>query len=816
MSAETSSSAPISPAASSPAPSSPAPSSPHAALDVSALDDVRANEELAWLAASIAKHDAAYFNDDAPHISDAAYDALKRRNSAIEARFPALIRADSPSKRVGAAPAEGFGKVTHPVPMLSLGNAFDDQDVHDFVTSVRRFLTLDAAAPLTFTAEPKIDGVSIAVRYERGRFVQAATRGDGQVGENVTANVATIDAIPAKLKGKDVPDVIEVRGEIYMGDDDFAALNAAQADAGQKVFANPRNAAAGSLRQLDAKITATRPLRFFAYTWGEVSTLPADTQAGVVAAFASWGLPTNPDMAVCEDADALIAYYRAIEARRSALGYDIDGIVYKVDALAYQDRLGLRSRAPRWAIAHKFAAEQAITTLNAIEIQVGRTGALTPVAKLAPVTVGGVVVSNATLHNEDEIARKDIRVGDTVVVQRAGDVIPQVVQVVTEKRPGESAAFVFPTRCPVCGSEAVRPVDVKTGDQDVVRRCTGGLICPAQAKERLKHFVSRNAVEIDGLGDKQIDLFYDEGLLRQPADIYTLAERDAARPSDERLAARKGYGNRSIEKLFTSIEERRKIPLDRFIFGLGIRHVGEQTARDLAAAYTSFARFREAVEGAVAGMPSAAYERFVHLPGLGLKTAESAFKAIAASAEDLQRLAGSEGATIETLLTGLKLVPPKAAGTLARAFDEAPVLIEAACEAARGAPGADYIELTNLDGIGATVSDALVAFFREAHNVEALDALLEQVEVTPFAARTAVASNVSGKTVVFTGTLQTMGRSEAKARAERLGAKVASSVSKKTDYVVAGADAGSKLTKAEQLGVEVLSEDAWTALTGGA
>ena len=697
------------------------------------VDELSASEaasELAHLAEEIARHDRLYYQSDAPEISDAEYDDLRRRNDAIEARFPALIRADSPSHRVGAAASETFAKVRHRVPMLSLGNAFDDEEVSEFAARVRRFLSLKTDDALAFTAEPKIDGLSISLRYENGDFVEAATRGDGAEGENVTPNVATIREIPKKLKGRHVPEVAEVRGEIYMGHADFAALNAAQAESGGKVFANPRNAAAGSLRQLDPAITAARPLRFFAYAWGEMSDMPADSQNGMVEAFAHWGMPVNPLMTLCESAEDLLSFYREIGERRASLGYDIDGVVYKVNRLDYQARLGFVSRSPRWAIAHKFPAEQAVTVLRDIEIQVGRTGSLTPVAKLEPVTVGGVVVSNATLHNEDEIARKDIRVGDTVVVQRAGDVIPQIVRVVTEKRPLSAEPFLFPKTCPVCGSHAVREADESPGAGGVVRRCTGGLICPAQAKERLKHFVSRLAFDIEGLGEEKIETFFDDELILRPADIFTLEERD--KKSLTPLRNRKGMGTKSVEKLFRAIDARRTITLDRFIFALGIRHVGETTAKDLAKAYLTFEALRGAVEAAV-----------------------------------------RDGKESEA-----------------------------------------YADIDAIEGIGETVVDALVDFFSEPHNVEALDDLLAHVTVAPFERPVAVSSPVTGKTVVFTGKLERVGRSEAKAQAERLGAKVAGSVSAKTDYVIAGADAGSKLTNAQKLGVKVLTEDEWLALIG--
>jgi len=696
------------------------------------LSEAEAKAELARLAREIAHHDERYHAEDAPEISDADYDALRQRNAAIEARFPDLVRADSPSKRVGVAPVEAFGKVRHEVPMLSLGNAFADEDVTDFVARVRRFLGLGGDESVAVTAEPKIDGLSISLRYERGRLVQAATRGDGSEGENVTANVMTIKQIPRVLKGKDVPELIEARGEIYLAHADFEKLNTEQAEAGAKIFANPRNAAAGSLRQLDASITARRPLRFFAYAWGAASSLPADTQHGVYKAFDRWGLPLNPLLALCKSTDEMLAFYRQIGMDRASLGYDIDGVVYKVDRLDWQSRLGFVSRAPRWAIAHKFPPQEAVTRLNDIEIQVGRTGALTPAAKLEPVTVGGVVVSSATLHNEDEIARKDLRIGDTVIVRRAGDVIPQIVGIVAEKRPKGLKPYKFPEVCPACGSHAVREVHEKTGKADVVRRCTGGLICPAQAKERLKHFVSRNAFDIEGLGEKQIELFYDEGRIMQPADIFTLQKRDARLPEDKRLVNKKGFGETSVNKLFASIDARRRIGLDRFIFALGIRHVGETTARDLAKALGSIQAFREAAQAAASG----------------------------------------------------------------------------------GKDSEAYRDLDNIEGIGETVVDALIDFFGEPHNVRALDDLLKQVEVQPFVRETA-SSPITDKTVVFTGSLEKLTRPEAKAQAERLGAKVAGSVSKKTDYVVAGSDAGSKLTKARDLGVTVLTEDEWLALIAG-
>ncbi len=695
----------------------------------SGLTQEEAAAELEWLAEEIARHDEAYYREDSPEISDAEYDALRQRNEQLEAEFPELIRSDSPSKRVGAAPSEKFGKVRHAVPMLSLGNAFADEDVAEFVGRIRRFLKLSEDDELRITAEPKIDGLSISLRYENGKLVQAATRGDGQEGENVTRNCETIGDIPRVVKADDFPSVFEVRGEIYMSHKDFAELNERQSQAGAKVFANPRNAAAGSLRQLDPAITASRPLRFFAYAWGQVERLPADTQMGVIEAFGRWGFPINPLMEVCNGVDDLLAHYHAIEEQRATLGYDIDGVVYKVNRLDLQERLGFVSRSPRWAIAHKFAAEKATTILEGIDIQVGRTGALTPVARLKPVTVGGVVVSNATLHNEDEIARKDIRIGDTVIVQRAGDVIPQVLGHVPDKRPADAVPYEFPHVCPACGSHAVREVNEKTGKADAVRRCTGGLICPAQRVERLKHFVSRNAFDIEGMGDKVIQEFYDDGLIQSPQDIFTLQARNER--SLKKLKDREGWGETSAKNLFAAIDERRTISLDRFIFALGIRHVGETTARVLARAYGSVGAFLDAMQAAQ----------------------------------------------------------------------------DDASEA--------YQELTNIDGIGNVVADAVAEFFAEPHNLTVVRELADQhLEIQPMEA-VATDSPVAGMTVVFTGALERMTRDEAKAMAERLGAKVAGSVSKKTDLVVAGPGAGSKLKKATELGVEVISEDDWFERVGG-
>ncbi len=692
-----------------------------AAKPVEKLARSEAEKELAQLAEEIAAHDRRYYREDAPTVSDAEYDALRRRNTAIEARFPELVRPDSPSKRIGAAPAEKFAKVRHAVPMLSLDNAFTDEDVTDFVSRVRRFLGLKEGADLVFTAEPKIDGLSATLRYEKGLFVQGATRGDGVEGEDITANLRTLKDVPLRLHGE-AAGVAEVRGEVYMAHADFAALNKRQEQEGKPLFANPRNSAAGSVRQLDPAVTASRPLHFFAYAWGEMSEMPAETQWDMLRTFKTWGFRVNPLTRLCHTPAELLAFYRDIETRRAKLGYDIDGVVYKVDRLDLQERLGFVSRSPRWATAHKFPAEQADTILNDIEIQVGRTGTLTPVAKLKPVTVGGVVVQNATLHNEDEIARKDIRIGDTVVVQRAGDVIPQIVRVILGKRPRAAKPYVFPRTCPACGSHAVREADEKTGKPEAARRCTGGLICPAQAVERLKHFVSRNAFDIEGLGEKHIQAFYEDGLLKEPADIFRLENRHG-----DAICAREGWGEQSAANLFEAINRRRTISLDRFINALGMRHVGETTARLLARHFGTLDHFVSAMQNDTA-----------------------------------------------------------------------------------------VAELDAIEGVGETVAEAVKDFFDEPHNKRAVEHLRAEVDVVPVAAPKTSGSAVVGLTIVFTGTLEKMTRPEAKARAESLGAKVASSVSKKTDLVVAGPGAGSKLAEAEKLGVRVIDEDAWLKLIGGA
>jgi DNA ligase (NAD+) len=703
---------------------------------VEALTEAEARVELTRLSERLSGANIAYHTEDAPVMSDAEYDALKRRNAAIEARFPHLKRSDSPSEQVGAAPAEGFGKITHAVRMMSLANAFDDEDVVEFDRSVRKYL--GAPGEIAYTAEPKIDGLSLSLRYEQGRLVSAATRGDGEVGENVTANARTIADIPQDLDG--APEVLEVRGEVYMSHADFDALNARHAERGGKTFANPRNAAAGSLRQLDPEITRARPLKFFAYAWGELSAPLAETQMEAIHRLAALGFQTNPLTKRFTRISDLLAHYREIESQRATLGYDIDGVVYKVDNLELQRRLGFRSTTPRWAIAHKFPAELAWTRLEGIDIQVGRTGALSPVARLSPVTVGGVVVSNATLHNEDyiqgygskgEVIRpdetgqpKDIRVGDWVQVYRAGDVIPKVADVDLARRKSDALPYVFPTTCPECGSDAIRE------EGDAVRRCSGGLICPAQAVEKLKHLVSRGAFDIEGLGAKQIEQFYKDGWIKEPADIFELKEKFGP-GKFQQLKNREGWGEKSALNLFDAIDARRDIPLAKLIFGLGIRHVGDSSASLLATHYGTWQAFETAMSQATVGTGDA------------------------------------------------------------------------------------WNDLLSIDGVGEVMATSLVtAFHQEAEraSIDRLVAHLNPIE----AEKPKNDSPVSGKTVVFTGSLEKMTRAEAKARAESLGAKVSGSVSAKTDLVVAGPGAGSKEKKAKDLGIEVIDEDGWLALIGDA
>jgi DNA ligase (NAD+) len=678
-----------------------------------------AKKRIAALSMEIRAADEQYYNEDAPAITDAEYDALRKELIALETEFPHLIAKNSPTQKVGVKPSGKFGKIKHRVPMLSLDNAFNDVDVEDFVGRVKRFLSLPSDAPLQFTAEPKIDGLSAALRYEKGQLVTGATRGDGQTGEDVTRNLMTLkEDVPHALKGKGWPDVLEVRGEVYIEHEAFAEMNAAQLAAGKAEYKNPRNAAAGSLRQIDPSVTAERPLRFFAYTWGEVGAPLSDTQMGAVEKLAEWGFSTNPDMKLHDSAASMISHYHNIEEKRSALGYDIDGVVYKVNDLALQDRLGFVSRAPRWAIAHKFPAEKAVTTLEAIDVQVGRTGSLTPVARLTPITVGGVVVSNATLHNEDEIARLGVKPGDTVEIQRAGDVIPQVLRVVEE---GDGEPYSLPKNCPICGADALRDIDEKTGRQDVVRRCTNGLACPAQAKEGLKHFVSRRAFDIDGLGEKQIALFFDLELIKEPSDIFVLNEKRAE------LEKLEGFGQTSIDNLFAAIDARRTISFQRFLYALGIRHIGQGNAGLLAGHFQSQDKLAEQIDS------------------LGDRTSQA------------------------------------------------------------------YLSLLGIDGVGEAAATAFSQFMTSEKNRAVVGRLLEHVEIEPVEA-VAQDSAVSGKTVVFTGKLEKFSRDEAKAQAQRLGAKVSGSISGKTDYLVAGPGAGSKLTKAQNLGVAVLSEDEWLAM----
>ncbi len=678
--------------------------------------EAAAANRLMRLAKEIARHNRLYHTHDAPEISDGEYDALVRENNALEAEFPHLVREDSPNRLVGAAPASHLSKVTHAKRMMSLDNAFSDGDVEDFVARVRRFLKLPDDAPVALTAEDKIDGLSCSLRYENGVLIQAATRGDGVIGEDVAANVRTIADIPPQLFGE-TPEVFEIRGEIYMAKSDFAALNArliAEADTPENArqFANPRNAAAGSLRQKDANVTASRPLRFLAHGWGEASSLPGKTQQDVMEAIKAWGLPVSPQFALAPSAEVALAHYRQIELQRADLPYDIDGVVFKVDRLDWQERLGFVAKAPRWAIAYKFPAERAETTLESIDIQVGRTGKLTPVGRLKPVTVGGVVVSNVTLHNRDEIARLGIRPGDRVVVQRAGDVIPQIVENLT--READRATFAYPETCPECGSEAV----AEDGEVDV--RCTGGLICPAQRIERLKHFVSRGALDIEGLGEKTIEEFFALGWLHSPADIFRLKTHRAE------ILTREGWKEKSVENVLAAIEAKRAPDPIKFLFGLGIRHVGAGTSKDLVRAF--------------------------------------------GSAQAVAEAARHEGA---------------------------------------------QAELTTIDGIGPVVAEALVDFFHEPHNRKVWDDLLSEVSPLPYVSNVR-ASAVTGKTVVFTGSLETMSRNEAKAQAEALGAKTSGSVSAKTDLLVAGPGAGSKLKKAVELGIEVFDEAGWAAIVAGA
>ncbi|MFZ5670151.1 MAG: NAD-dependent DNA ligase LigA [Pseudomonadota bacterium] len=792
-------------------------------LPVADLTEAQAALELERLADELAAHDIRYHREDAPVISDADYDAMKRRNAAIEARFPHLVRDNSPSLRVGAARSEQFAPVEHGVPMLSLDNAFSDEEVEAFAARVRRFLDLPAGTAVAFTAEPKIDGLSASLRYEKGVFVRGATRGDGRTGEDITANLRTLADIPQRLAGRAWPDVVEVRGEVYAPLADFEAFNAAQAEAGGRTYANPRNFAAGSLRQIDPAVTARRPLRFFAYAWGEASEAFAETQSGALAALEAWGFVVNDRSRRVENAEGLLAVYRETGAARSTLPYDIDGVVYKVDRLDWQQRLGFVSRSPRWAIAHKFPAEQATTLLEDIEIQVGRTGALTPVARLRPVTVGGVVVRNATLHNADEIARKDIRIGDTVVLQRAGDVIPQVVEVVLSSRPPGFEPYRFPDTCPVCGSHAVRE------EGEAIRRCTGGLICSAQLTERIKHFVSRKAFDIEGFGDVYVDILFDKGILKSPADLFRLRDNAEAvkqavmERRKEQAQARQAQGAAAVKKaiddsqrafdgietLFDSVDSRRSISLTRLIFALGIRHVGEETARLLAEHYGDFASMRHDV---IAAAPHAAVRRkLIAVPSLGPVGVDAlieAFNEFGPNAlDELKQL------DVVTFLRRLK-VRSSTAERIAERYETTSELENDLVVLAEDLPRKSYKYLIDLKGLGEIGAEALIAFFEEDRNLTFLDDLLSLITVEGVQ-RVVRQSPVTGKTIVFTGALERFTRDAAKAQALDLGAKVTGSVSKNTDYLVAGPGAGSKLVAAQGLGVTVLTEDEWLSLISG-
>ncbi len=774
------------------------------------LTKKQAEAEWSRLVEAIRSADAAYYQDDAPELTDADYDALRQRLLAIEAGFPELATEDSPTQSVGAAPAGGFGKIEHLKPMLSLDNLFDEEEASDFIARIRRFLGLNADETIAFTAEPKIDGLSCSLLYEKGKLVRAATRGDGRIGEDVTANVRTIKSIPDKLKGKDWPERIEIRGEIYMSHEDFAALNAREEEAGRKTFANPRNAAAGSLRQLDAEITRSRPLQFFAYAWGDASDSFAETQWDAVQAFGEWGLPLNPAMKRADTLEDLMAIYAEIEAQRASLGYDIDGVVYKVDRLDWQERLGFVSRSPRWAAAHKFPAEQAMTQLLEIDIQVGRTGKLAPVARLAPVTVGGVVVSNATLHNEDEIERKGVWLKDWVIVQRAGDVIPQIVSVVREKRPKDAKPFVFPNACPECGSSAVR--EGAGEDVSVDRRCTGGLICPAQARERLKHFVSRRAFDIDGLGAKQVELFQDKGVVSAPQHIFNLEARIAEQGLPP-LAEWEGFGETSAANLLAAIEKSRSQPFARFLNALGVRHVGETSSRMIARNFGSFAELSAAMSKAEGEQPNDAYRRLEAVPRLGA-AAMSALLDQAGELPDEPPMSLDDSLEGAIIAAQIKQLNKPAMAALGAEYGDWTSFRAEVQAAAKGRPGEGFAAIAAIDGLGEAAAEALVDFFAEPHNREMIEALLDKVTVEDFEDTASADSPVSGKTVVFTGTLETMTRDEAKSQAQAMGAKVSGSVSAKTDYLVAGPGAGSKLTKAQAAGVTVLTEHEWRELIG--
>jgi DNA ligase (NAD+) len=777
---------------------------------VADLSETDAADELAALADELAAHDLRYHQQDAPTISDGDYDALKRRNLDIETRFPHLIRENSPSVKVGAARADQFSPVEHGVPMLSLDNAFSNDEAIEFDARVRRFLRLSADEPLAYTAEPKIDGLSASLRYEKGVLVQGATRGDGKVGEDVTANLRTIADIPHRLKGSGWPDVIEVRGEVYVELAAFAAFNAAAEEAGQRTYANPRNFAAGSLRQIDPKISAQRPLRFFGYAWGLVSDSFADGQWEALAKLEEWGFVTTaPPAKRVENAQGLLDVYAEFETLRPKLGFDIDGVVYKVDGLDLQKRLGFVSRSPRWAIARKFPAQKARTILEAIDLQVGRTGAITPVARLKPVTVGGVSVTNATLHNGDEIARLDVRIGDTVVIQRAGDVIPQIVEVALEARPDPAPPpYEFPHVCPCpLKTELARETNA-SGTESVVRRCTGEFACPFQRVEHLRHFVSRRAFDIEGLGEKQLQAFFDEGWIKEPADIFRLAK------DEEKLTAlreRDGYGETSVTNLIKGINDKRKIGLDRMIYGLGARDIGETTSTVLARNFDDLKDLQILAEKAAEGLPGKTYLELSTAQGVGPKALNTLIEA-GKGGLLVDPWPQTDDLEIKIGHAAPKLTKP-ARAALAQRYGTWDAFAEGLVEAAKGAPGDDYLHLAAIDGVGPVAAQSLARFFAEEHNRASVQRLYDELDIQAVA-KPKTDTAVAGKTIVFTGALEKMTRDEAKAQAEALGAKVASSVSKKTDLVVAGPGAGSKLKTANELGIETMTEQEWLDFIG--